>query len=78
MVIQNNKSKLIMLNENVNESGVFTGVDGNTNLQSILSFRNKFKGLHKTKKLFYSSVNHLVIFLIILQESRQALVFFQT
>lgn len=38
MVMQNNKSKLILLNEKANESGVFTGVEGNTNIADYFEF----------------------------------------
>ena len=38
MVIQNNKSKLIMLNEKADESGTFTGVEGNINMVDYFDF----------------------------------------
>ncbi|PXY41224.1 hypothetical protein DMB65_07405 [Flavobacterium cheongpyeongense] len=38
MIIQNNKSKLIVLDEKANEAGVFTGVDGNINLVDYFTF----------------------------------------
>lgn len=38
MSIQNNKSKLIVLDEKANEAGIFTGVDGNTNLADYFTF----------------------------------------
>lgn len=38
VVMQNNKSKLIVLNEKSNESGVFTGVDGTINLIDYFDF----------------------------------------
>lgn len=37
-VMQNNKSRLVMLDEKANESGVFTGVDANTNLVDYFDF----------------------------------------
>jgi|GEM_PF-348973 len=38
MVMQNNKSKLILLNEKANESGTFTGVEGNINVADYFEF----------------------------------------
>lgn len=38
MVIQNNKSKLIILDEKVDESGVFAGVNGTLNLADYFDF----------------------------------------
>ena len=38
MVMQNNKSKLILLNEKANESGTFTGVEGNINMADYFDF----------------------------------------
>lgn len=38
IAIQNNKSKLIVLDEKANEAGIFTGVDGNTNLVDYFTF----------------------------------------
>ncbi|WP_163410232.1 hypothetical protein [Flavobacterium ajazii] len=38
MAIQNNKSKLIVLDEKANEAGIFSGVDANTNLVDFFTF----------------------------------------
>lgn len=38
MVMQNNKSKLILLNEKADDSGAFTGVEGNTNMADYFDF----------------------------------------
>ena len=38
MALQNNKSKLIVLDEKATEAGIFSGVDGNTNLVDFFTF----------------------------------------
>ena len=38
IVMQNNKSRLIVLDEKANENGTFTGVDGTLNLVDLFDF----------------------------------------
>lgn len=38
MVMQNNKSRLIILDETTNENGAFSGVDGSVNLVDYFDF----------------------------------------
>ena len=38
MVMQNNKSKLVLLNEKADEGGIFTGVEGNVNVADYFDF----------------------------------------